>query len=337
MAFYLSRPPARGHRGQDFRTLPVERAPAEEALLDALIRDVLARQALLREGLEEEDDPPLRTYVDSLRINTPIPAAVRALQEALGSPLRLYREAGNPESAFRILRERAEALGIYVLLVGNLGSHHSALSLEAFRGFAAADPIAPFVVLNDQDSRGAWSFSLLHELTHLWLGQTGVSGGAPESRVERYCNEVAAEFLLPRTELLAVYPPGLEDETEVRQWVDEFSRTVNLSRTMVAFRLLAAQLVTRDQWLALRDHYREEWIASRDRRRELARERESGPSYYVVKRQRLGSALMNAAARLHQTGALTTVKASQILAVKPTQLGALLTGQDPSLRRRAPE
>ena len=44
------------------------------------------------------------------------------------------------------------------------------------RGFALADEVAPFVVINHQDHRGAWSFTLLHELTHLWLGETGVSG-----------------------------------------------------------------------------------------------------------------------------------------------------------------
>jgi len=33
----------------------------------------------------------------------------------------------------------------------------------------------PFIVINDQDARAAWSFTALHEVAHLGLGTTGVS------------------------------------------------------------------------------------------------------------------------------------------------------------------
>ena len=83
---------------------------------------------------------------------------------------------------------------MFVLLAGNLGSHHSAIPVSAFRGFAIADPIAPFIVINDGDAKAAWSFTLLHELAHLWLGATGVSGGVPEMQIERFCWDAAGEF-----------------------------------------------------------------------------------------------------------------------------------------------
>ena len=83
---------------------------------------------------------------------------------------------------------------MFVLLAENLGSHHSAIPVSAFRGFAIADPIAPFIVINDGDAKAAWSFTLLHELAHLWLGATGVSGGVPEMQIERFCCDVAGEF-----------------------------------------------------------------------------------------------------------------------------------------------
>ena len=35
---------------------------------------------------------------------------------------------------------------------GNLGSHHTDLEVEVFRGFALADDFAPFVVVNPKDS-----------------------------------------------------------------------------------------------------------------------------------------------------------------------------------------
>ena len=61
VTFYLSKPPPKGDRGADFRTLRNEPSPTENALLDALIRDVQARQSMVRALLEdEEEDEPLR-------------------------------------------------------------------------------------------------------------------------------------------------------------------------------------------------------------------------------------------------------------------------------------
>ncbi len=102
----------------------------------------------------------------------------------------------------RLLARTCQAAGIFVLLIGNLGSHHTALDVELFRGFALSDKVAPFVVIaNDQDSEQAWSFTLLHELAHIWLGQTGVSSGRPTSAIETFCNDVAGRVLLPSDEI----------------------------------------------------------------------------------------------------------------------------------------
>ena len=48
LAFYLSKPPRKGDRGADFRTLSTDRSATDDAILDALIRDVTARQSMVR-------------------------------------------------------------------------------------------------------------------------------------------------------------------------------------------------------------------------------------------------------------------------------------------------
>src|SRR3546814_3348390 len=111
---------------------------------------------------------------------------------------------------------RSEAAWIYVLLIGNLGSHHSAIDIDAFRGFALADPIAPFVVINDRDAKTAWSFTLLHEVAHLWIGATGVSGGHFEGSTEQFCNDVASSFLLPPRELAQLAVRSEEHTSELQ-------------------------------------------------------------------------------------------------------------------------
>ena len=59
--------------------------------------------------------------------------------------------------------------------------------------------------------------------------------------------------------------------------------------------------------------------------KESAGEQEGGgPNYYVVKRHRLGAALLTLAQRSLQVGALTPTKAAQLLSVKPVSVHALL-------------
>ena len=199
LTFYLPAPPRKGDRGEDFRTVVADRTIEADAEVDALVRDLRARQRLVRAVLEDDEDVQPLAFIGSASMNDGVQALTKSIEQIIGVTLAQYRAQKDAASAFALLREHAEHAGVFVLLIGNLGSHHSAIPVEAFRGFAIADPIAPFVVINDGDARAAWSFTLLHELAHLWLGATGISGGgSPEKTIERFCNDVAGEFLLDR-------------------------------------------------------------------------------------------------------------------------------------------
>jgi transcriptional regulator with XRE-family HTH domain len=199
VSFYLSKPPARGERGQDFRTLPDAEQRASGPLVDALIRDLKARQDMVRSLLSDDDsrDIPL---IGSRKRSEGVTAVVNSITAALGFRLAEFRAQKNEEEAFSYLRRLAEARGIFVVLAGNLGSHHTSIDVNVFRGFALADGVAPFVVINDQDAKSAWSFTLVHELAHLCLGQSGISGARMESAIEKFCSDVASKFLLPDIE-----------------------------------------------------------------------------------------------------------------------------------------
>ena len=200
LTFYLAQPPRRGDWGKDFRAPMTGRSHQDEAVLNALVRNVQARQGLLREAmLDEDDDLAPLSFVASATTDIPVTQVVASIRDTLGLPLEEFRAAGNPDGAFRLLRSHAEQAGIFVLVVGNLGSHHTDLGVEVFRGFALADDFAPLVVVNPKDSAAARCFTLLHELAHLWVGEPGISGGDPMDPVEVFCNRVASGYLLPWT------------------------------------------------------------------------------------------------------------------------------------------
>ena len=202
LTFYLAQPPRRGNWGRDFRAPATDRSQREEALLDALVRNVQARQGLLRSAmLDDDDDLAPLTFPGSATIDTPVKQLVDSIRDKLGLQLSDLRAARNPDEAFRLLRSHAEQAGVFVLVLGHLGSYHTELSVEIFRGFALADEFAPFVVINPTDSAAARCFTLLHELVHLWLGEPGISGGDPQDPVEVFCNKVASSFLLSDDEL----------------------------------------------------------------------------------------------------------------------------------------
>lgn len=325
VTFYMAAPPVRGDRGQDFRTLPEGRPVAQNALLDALIRDIRARQRMIRAVLEDEDEAKPLPFVGSMKMSDGVPAVLASIRRALSIGPAELRRASRPGDAFALLRARAEAAGIFVLLVSNLGSHHSAIEVTTFRGFALADDVAPFVVVNDQDSRAAWSFTLLHELAHLWLGLSGVSGDGSEVAVERFCNDVAAEFLLPAREVAENF--RLDDPSDVvslRRRIEEFGRARHLSNSLVAYRLYRLGAIGRESWRGLAEHYREQWHRTRATEQRRDKEREGGPSYYVVRRHRLGPALVELVRRTLASGALTPSKASKVLGVKPANVHALV-------------
>lgn len=328
LIFYLDKVPRLGDRGRDLRTIQ-DRSEHQEAILDALIRNVHARQSLVRIAMEDDEDAKVLPFVGSMSRTDGEGAVLASIRQTLDLNLEVFRKEPTLEAAFGRLRSRAEAAGIFVLLQGNLGTYHTALSVDTFRGFALADPIAPFVVINEEDSRAAWSFTLIHELVHIWLGQTVISGGSPQQGLERFCNDIASNFLLPSEEIAefrVVRPVSLEG---LELQISEYARKRRVSRTLVAYRLYAGQVIQEAMWEQLRGRFREQWIEQRNARR--AKEQERGPSYYTVRRHRLGSALLDVAGRLLDSRALPTSKVAQVLGVRPQQVQILLGASNTAL------
>ena len=324
LSLYLATPPKKGDRGEDFRTVTADRTVEAEAAIDALLRDIRVRQGLVREVLVDEEDARRLEFVGSATMRQGVPTVCASIEAALAMTRQEFRRQANAEQAFTLLRKKAEQLGVFVLLAGNLGSHHSAIPVEAFRGFAIADDLAPFIVINDGDAKPAWSFTLVHELAHLWLGFTGVSGGAPERDIETFCNDVAGQFFLSSAELATVDIAGLEVDAQIAI-VTEHANLWRVSRPMVAYGLFKAGRIGHDAWRALSAELHARWIAEKGRARDAAREsRASGPSYYVVRRHRLGRAMLDFAHRAMDAGTLSPAKAAKVLGVKPRSVYPLL-------------
>jgi Zn-dependent peptidase ImmA (M78 family) len=185
--------------------------------------------------------------------------------------------------------------------------------------------VAPFVVINNQDAKAAWSTTLLHEVAHLWLGQTGISGGAAERDVERFCDSVASELLMPESELSDAFSKGsLHSFESAAEAIGKFAWENKVSSTLVAFRLMNRGAISQDSFGKLSEYFFYKWKSYKDSLKTKSKEKSSGPSYFVVKRMQNGSALMSASERLLRSSELSTTQAAIVLGVRPLKVGSLL-------------
>jgi Zn-dependent peptidase ImmA (M78 family) len=319
LVFYLNDPPKAADLGQDFRTLPGEERDNPE--LDALIRDIKARQELVRSVLEDEEiEPP--NFVGKASLETPVRELAARIQKRFEIDIAEFRAHKTVDDAFNYLRAKIEQAGVFVLLIGNLGSHHTNIPVRIFRGYASADRLAPMIVINDQDVRAAWSFTALHELVHLWLGETGISGVDATNKTERYCNDVAGEILVPAEDLRVFANPASFNLTV--NFINEYAGKWHVSRPMVAFKLYRTGRIDHDTWRRLDSRFYDEFLEFQERKSEKQKSSEGGPNYYVVKRHRVGSALLGLVRRALDEGALTYTKAGRVLGVKPRNVEPLL-------------
>ena len=324
LTFYLSKPPQKSNRGADFRTLPQSDHTPEEALLDALIREIRARQSMVRVIMEDEDEAEPLPFVGSHRIEDGRAAVLKSLQALLGVSTADYRAERNASAAFDLLRRNAEDAGIFVLLKGDLGNYVTALETSVFRGFSIADEVAPFIVINDQDARPAWSFTLLHETTHLLLGHTGVSGDSAENEVERFCNDIAGECLLSTGEMGCLAFDDSDNISAVTERINALATEFKVSRTMIAYKAHRSDLITWETYKQLKISFREDWLRNREKNRERTRQNEIKIDQNRIRRHRLGNRIIELVAHMMAADALSTSSAAQILGVKPRQVQPLL-------------
>lgn len=324
LTFYLERPPRKGDRGQDFRTLnDIEFVTEENFYVDVLIQEIKARQSILKESLMEEDETIPLAFIGKNTVAHGIARVLETVQEVMNIDLDEYRGQADHKQAFKFLRQQAEDSGIFVLLKGNLGSYHTDIGLNVFRGFTLSDEIAPFIVINDKDNHAAWSFTLLHEITHLVLGQTGISGSytGDVERTEKFCNDVASRFLLPEEEL-EVFNFSNSESGRIENDIADYAFSRKVSSTHIAYRLYLRGDIKRSSWLRLRNFYKEQWLENERRRKEKTDNKNIKIAPQVVNRYRLG-ALVPLVKRLAYSQILTTAKAAMLLDVHPLKVHQL--------------
>jgi len=325
---FLSAPPEEKLPLPDLRVVAGTQPHPPSPDFSDLLNDVLRKQRWYREYQESEGAQPV-PFIGRFTLHSNPETVAADIRDTLGINDKMRQESENWELFLLKFVQRAENAGVLVLRSGIVGNNpYRPLNVEEFRGFAISDNLAPVIFINGQDAKSAQIFTLAHELAHLWIGESGISNpeyGKRSSQqqhiIDRFCDQVAAETLLPKQDFLS-------------HWQDNKTLKDNLQALAARYRVSELVVLRRayeNDKLDTDDYYTQyqELLAEHRRRKG----REAGGNFYLNllarNSNRLTITLLVAAAE----GRVSIMDTARLLNVKVKTLPKI---QNELLKRGSP-
>lgn len=277
---------------RDFQTLQDFRKPGSKALTTSsifIIREIQQKQAWISDVYSENQEDKL-SFVGrfSLKDNPH-----KVAQDIL-TTLNINPASYKSDSPIKEWIDAAETNGIFISRTSFI---HSRLKLdsEELQGFAIADPYAPFVFVNSEDWNAPQLFTLVHELAHIWIAETGISNEVePDIKhkdkfhpVELFCNEVAANALMPKDMVLSFDTASFQTSKDVFK----AAKSLGVSSFALLVRALNLNLISPQSYQKLRkqadidyaDYLRRE---AEKKARLKEKDKPGGPNYFLLQLNR---------------------------------------------------
>ena len=311
-AMFLDSPPEEELPVPDFRTrndAPLRRYSPN--LLDT-IQTMQRRQAWMREWLTDQETQPL-DFAGAATIDTNFKSLAQRIRQRLDLDAEWADRLPNWEDALQTLRKAIERTGIIVFSNGVVGLNtHRPLDPDEFRGFVLCDPVAPVIFVNDADTKSARIFTLCNELVHVWLGKDGVFNldqlMPASDETERFCNRVAAEFLIPGYKLTDRW----EEASATEKPFHTIAGWFKVSPVVAAQRTLDLKLITKPEFFKFYDEDCALWL----KQKEIDRKKPTGGNFYATQNVRLGRPFSAAIVRAAIEGRILYEEAFHLIGMK---------------------
>lgn len=250
---FLEAPPAEEVPIADFRTTKNRRVSPSPELLDSLHLAQLQQDWYHEYAIRQQFDPV--SFVGSVSLDVPEPVVADLIRQAVGFDMARRVTFSSWDDARRRLVDAIEDLGVLVQLSSYAGANtRRTLDPEEFRGFALSDKFAPLIFVNTADSLAAQIFTMIHELVHIWLGESALSDASMNRKSlhehELWANRVAAEVLVPRATITREYSGYTSTE--------EFARLARLFKVSTLVILKSLQQSGLLTWTEFQAAYEQE-------------------------------------------------------------------------------
>jgi Zn-dependent peptidase ImmA (M78 family) len=240
------------------------------------IQIIQDRQNWLTEYLEELDFPELE-FVGKFSFEDDYKKIVNDIRTILGVDLNWASKHNKWEDALDYLTNQIEEAGIIVTFNGIVGTNtHRVIEVNECRGFVIVNNKAPFLFVNSADAKAAQMFTLIHELAHVWLGESAGFDNQnllpANNPIEILCDKVAAEFLVPEVHFLQKWKTTKDFKY--------LSRIFKVSPIVIGRRALDLKLITLNDFLSFYNAYMLEYKQKKDNQ-------SSGGNFYATARKRV--------------------------------------------------
>lgn len=324
----LSEPPKDFDALRDFRRISASDAASKwSPSLEGEFRRAVSQREVYLELLDvaprsvHASEPPL-----TIRDDTNPERAAEEIRSLLGMdswPLSLW---SRPRELLNQLTSAIENLGILVI-------HTRDVDISEMRGFSITEWPFPVIAVNGSDWHRPRIFTLLHELTHIFL-QTGglcdlheLPRGRPTQTddVEQFCNEVAAATLMPTAAINSF--PVVAQASKTYSWsleeLDALTRRFGASAEAVMIRLIKLGKADWPLYVERKKELDTLYEQARQQQKKRQREAKGGPSYYVVKARDLGHGYINSVLDAYQSRSISSLDVTDFLSVRYEQLTKL--------------
>jgi Zn-dependent peptidase ImmA (M78 family) len=219
------------------------------------------------------------------------------------------------EDALKIWRKAIEDKGVFVF--------KDTFKQREISGFCLDHPELPVVMINNSVTKTRQIFSLLHELNHILMGRRAISTFSEEpldrlppseSRIERFCNRVAAEVLVPGADFkvqTADLPNNLEDYDD--GLFATLAARYRVSREVVLRRFRDADRVSQRFY----EQRKRKWDG------QTGRQEGSGGNFYATRSTYLSERLMREVFSRYGHRQITIDEAADFMGVKPKHVDEL--------------
>lgn len=284
-----------------------------------IIREIQQKQAWMSE-LNEENNEKRVEFIGKFTIKDNPAIVAKDILHTLNIDPVNYKSS-NP---IRKWIDRAESKGIFISRTSFI---HSRLKLDSneIQGFAIADHYAPFVFINSDDWNAPQLFTLVHELAHLWIAESGISNDIEPSikktsdyhPIELFCNEVAANALMPKEYMDILENKAFENAKEVFK----NAKTIGVSSFALlvrAFNLNRISLSAYRNLKHLADIEYNEFLKREEEKKIKQKEKEKpgGPNYFLLQLNRNSRLFTQTVLDAFRGGVIEPSMASNLLNVQ---------------------
>ena len=280
--------------------------------IHVLLRQAAARQISLMElnmGVNPAETKifrDLRAQLDDSAVEL-----TRRTREYLDISVETQASCSDPKEAFEIWRDRIEDRGIFVF--------KDAFQDDFVDGFSLVHVEFPVIYLNNSRPHVRQIFSLFHELAHLLLGVNGITRGVKigGEKIERFCNQFAAEFLVPTSDLeTRLHFPDYDDTA-----IGDLASHYKVSRPVILLKLIDQRILKPADFKKKTKKWNEAHESKLEKA--AASKKSGGGDYYNTRAVYLGYRFLELAFGKYHQGRCSIEELSEHLNVKVKNLPGL--------------